>query len=70
VATGGVDGARKGHDNARAEGAQRPRHCPSSTMTMDVHPSRTAVTCLHRVAAAKTEPFRGDRARLAGIHLD
>jgi hypothetical protein len=39
-------------------------------MTMDVHPSRTAVTRLHRVAAEKIEPIRGDRARPAGNRLD
>ena len=58
-------------DNARAERARRARrHCPPFQMTMDVHPSRTAVTCLHRVAAAKIEPTRGDRARPAGTRLD
>ncbi len=40
-------------------------------MTMDVHPSRTVGTRLHRVTAAKIEPIaRGFRARPAGTRLD
>ncbi|WHZ19899.1 MAG: diguanylate cyclase/phosphodiesterase (GGDEF & EAL domains) with PAS/PAC sensor(s) [Rhodanobacteraceae bacterium] len=39
-------------------------------MTMDVHPSRTAGIRLHRVAAEKIEPIRGDRARTAGARPD
>jgi len=39
-------------------------------MTMDVHPSRTAGIRSHRVAAAKIEPIRGDRARTAGTRPD
>jgi hypothetical protein len=47
------------------------RHCPSSTMTMDVHPSRTAGIRVHRMTAAKIEPIaRGTRARPAATLLD
>jgi hypothetical protein len=59
------------NDNTRADRRNAPaRHCPSLTMTMDVHPSRTADIRLHRVTAAKIEPIRGDRARPAGTCLD
>jgi len=67
----GLTAPARRRDNARAERARRARrHCPPFQMTMDVHPSRTAVTRLHRVAAAKIEPTRGDRARPAGTRLD
>ncbi|HJU27487.1 MAG TPA: hypothetical protein VJ722_12485 [Rhodanobacteraceae bacterium] len=38
---------------------------------MDVHPSRTAVVCLHRMTAANNQSFAcGNRTGSAGTFLD